>query len=346
MGVKLNKNQITESLKPLGFEIECGDEDIKVTVPSWRAQDIDIPEDIVEEVARIYGYHNLPSNLMTGIIPDPLPNAPFEFESKIKNILKGWGGNEVYTMSMVAKENVSLAGDASWVVKLKNPLGGDSEYMQLSLAPSLVDAANANAQETNPFFLFEVANVYIPVRGELPDEQMTLAGIFSDYSWQEGKGIVEGLLEQMDIPFEERAEDAGGYEDHQRVEYLSGKNVLGSFGKLRTGHLYFEFDTQMLQKTSNVLSQFVPIPKYPPQVEDLNFSWPSKTLTGEVINLISKTDNQIISVELVDEYESSKTFRVTYQNPNKTLTNTEVEKLRNKILEKLNKKFGVKLKAQ
>ena len=74
-------------------------------------------------------------------------------------------------------------------------------------------------------------------------------------------------------------------------------------------------------------------------------SWPSKTLTGEVINLILKTEDQIISVELVDEYEDSKTFRVTYQNENKTLTNQDVETIRKKILEKLNKKFGVKLKS-
>ena len=68
-------------------------------------------------------------------------------------------------------------------------------------------------------------------------------------------------------------------------------------------------------------------------------------MTGEVINLILKTEDQIISVELVDEYEDSKTFRVTYQNENKTLTNQDVETIRKKILEKLNKKFGVKLKS-
>lgn len=345
LGVKLAKKEVTESLESLGFKVSWKQDDLVVSIPSWRAKDVTIPEDIVEEIARIYGYHNLSSSLMTGIIPDPLPNAPFEFENKVKNILKGWGGNEVYTLSMAAKDKVALSGDASWVLKLKNPLGSDGEYMRLSLAPSLVDAVKANSHEKNPFFLFEIANIYPPVRGELPDEQMVLGAIFSGFNWTETRGIIDGLLEQLGIEYTTRVGDAKEFESQHRLEFLSHKEHLGVFGKLEQNSLfYFEFDMKTLQKISLPVSIFTPIPKYPSQIEDLNLSWPSRTLIGNIVEEIKKTDHQVVFVEMIDEYENSKTFRIFYQNKEKTLTDKDVELIRKKILEKLDKKFGVKLK--
>ena len=137
-------------------------------------------------------------------------------------------------------------------IKLKNPLGDDSEYMRLSLAPSLVDAAQQNGGEKQPFFLFEIANVYLPVRGELPEEQMTLSGIFSDYSWGESRGIADGLLEQLGVEYSVTINDARGFSIQQRLEYKLRKEILGSFGKLDgSGLLYFEFDTKSCKKIEN-----------------------------------------------------------------------------------------------
>lgn len=346
LGIQLIKNDVTPILESLDLGVEWNNDDLIVSVPPWRAQDIEIPEDIVEEVARIYGYHNLPSQLMPGLIPDPLPNAPFEFESKVKNILKGFGAIETYTYSMVAKDKADTKGESSWVLKLRNPLGEDGEYMRLSLAPSLVSAVKQNSGIKEKIHLFEVANVYLPTRGDLPEERMTLGCVSVNSTWEETKGIIEGLLEELNMEYEVEILDGRGFTKNQRLQFRVGKEVIGAYGKLEEGgFLFFEFDMELLQKLHKPFKLYKPVPKYPAQIEDLTLSCPSKTYLGEVVKLIEECDKQIVSVEYRETFKNSKTFRVTYQNPDKTLIDREVEKIRKKVLEKLYKKFGIRLKS-
>src|SRR3989344_6953022 len=241
IGVPVSSSQITSYLTPLGFKTSVQGDALNITVPSWRAQDVSIPEDIVEEVARIYGYHNLPSRVMQGQIPDPLPDTPFAFEKKIKEALQSWGGIEVYTFSMVAKDKVDLTDSASWVLKLKNPLGVDSEYMRLSLAPSLVDAALQNRGESAPFHLFELANVYLPVRTNLPEERMMAAGIFANTEFSQAKGTLEALFEVLKSKIILTTQDGKGFAPHHRLSLRAGREEIGQFGKLQsTGLIYWE----------------------------------------------------------------------------------------------------------
>lgn len=345
LGISISRIEVEKILKPLGFKTILKGETLECTIPSWRAQDIDIPEDIIEEVARIYGFHNLPSKLMTGIIPDPLSNTPFKLELEVKQLLKGWGGIEVYTSSLVEKEKIDIKGDSSWVLKLKNPLGSDSEYLRLSLAPSLVDSIKNNAQENNQYFIFEVANIYLPVRGSLPEEKMMLGVVFSQIPWNEAKGFIDGFLESLKIEASFIPEDTKGFVSSHHLTIKSGKELLGQFGLLENSNLhYLEFDMAVLQNIRFKRATFMKIPKYPPQIEDLSFVWPSKTFVGDVIKKIKDSDIQVSQVELLDIFENSKTFRITYQNPEKTLTNSEVELIRRKILERVSKNFGLKLK--
>lgn len=345
LGVSVSTSDVERFLSPLGFEAYVNGQTLKINVPSWRANDVEAPEDIVEEIARIYGYHNLPSRIMEGQIPDPLPNAPFAFEKKIKESLQGWGGTEVYTYSMVARDKVDLTGSVSWVLKLKNPLGADSEYMRLSLAPSLVDAVNQNRGENAPFHLFELANVYIPVRGMLPEERMTAAGIFANTEFAQAKGILETLFAVLKSNVILATQDGKGFAPHHRLAIRAGREELGQFGKLQhSGHWYWEVDIEALRKVSSTTHSFKPLPKYPPHVEDLSLVIPLRAHLGEVIENIYKSDSQVMSVELKDSYENTRTLGISYQNPEKTLTDREVEVIRNKVLKILEKKFGVKLK--
>lgn len=317
LGINLEKNEITKILESLGFTTKWTDDNLKVSVPSYRAQDVEIPEDIVEEVARIYGYHNLPSQLMTGVIPEPLEDTPFDFETKVKQILKGLGGVEVYTPTLVAKDKVSLTENGK-ALKLKNPLGRDSEYLRLSLTTSLIDAAKHNSQEEKPFQLFEMANVYLPKKDDLPNEIMKLAGIFSGYEFRDAKGVVESLLEQLNVQI--------NFE-------LAQINDL----------IYWEFDVELLRSKVKPRS-FTPLPKYPPQIEDISIILPPRTIIGEVIEAIQKVDTKIKAVELKDIYEDTKTFRITYQDPDKTLIDSEVAKIRSKITKALESKFSARIK--
>lgn len=344
LGIFLEKKKIASILKGLSFGASWKGNRLEVGIPSLRLNDISLAEDIVEEIARIYGYHNLPSELMAGSLPTALPDSPFSFESKIKQIIKGWGGIEVYTSSLVSKDYIE--GNA---LKLKNPLGPDSEYLRTSLMPSLVGAANQNAGEKSSFHLFEVANIYKPHRvpdGTLPEEQMTLAGIVVNNNYREVKGLVESFLSEINISANYIQEDSKHFVPSRRLVIKTNGRLLGTFGALEKGNsIYYEFEIARLRAASKIVSKFIPIPKYPAQIEDLTLVLPERTKVGDVISTISSASKRVAKVELNDIYKDSYTFRVWYQDRSKTLTDKEVEGIRKDILTKLKKKFGATLKS-
>lgn len=343
LGVEIEKREVSRLLNALEFETKWSNETLNVAIPSFRAEDISIPEDIVEEIARIYGYHKLPSRIMEGSIPEPPPNMPFEIESKVRKLLKGYGGVEVYTYSLVDKTSV----DKSRSLKLKNPLGKESEYLRTSLIPSLTNAANDNKGEKEPFFLFEIANVYLPRRvpgGTLPDEKMMLGAVFSNYSYREAKGILEALLKEINIKVNFVPEDSVNFLPARRVKIMSGKNQLGQLGILETNkYIYFELEMEVVRKFAKPFSTYTPLPKYPPQIEDITLKLPPKTKVADIISSI-KSVKFVRSVELTDIYKDAYTFRVLYQDDKKTLTDKEVEEVRTKMIKVLKKKFGVTIK--
>lgn len=314
IGVKLSSEKVVDILQRLGFEtkFEKAKGTYHLRVPSWRANDIEIPEDVVEEVARIYGYHNLPSQLMRGALPEPVVNSSFDFENKIKYILKSHGGAEIYTNSLVPKEFVEKGA-----LSLLNPLGDDTKYLRTTLKHSLRAALDENKGEKEPFYLFEMANVYLNRKGDLPHEKMTLGIIFSNYTFRNAKGIVESLYDELDI----------GEYDFQIERLTDSVN-------------YVQLSVEDLVKNADEFRKYIPIPKYPSQIEDVTFQFPSKTKVGDVVNEINSLRLMISRIELVDTYKDFFTFRVWYQDPERTLSDRDVEKIRDKYLKSVKEKFG------
>lgn len=340
LGISINSSRVTNILTRLGFVVEKSKASYRVFVPSFRQMDVEIPEDIVEEVARIYGYHSLPSTLMHGYLPDKPANSPFKFESMIKQKLKEFGGNEIYTLSLVPN---SFAKNA---LKLKNPLGPDSEYLRTSLMSSLINAALANNREKEQFFLFEVANRYISRINDLPQEKMTLGVIFSNFDYRSAKGILESFLDSLQVKYTFKEDDAPNYLAGKALVIKSGKLELGRFGELESQNLiYTEIDIESLKSQSSSTPSYTPILKYPAQVEDLTITFPDKTKIGNVIEHIINSFSLVTNFELRDVYNDSYTFRIWYQNPNKTLTDEEVEEIRNKVLAEIKKKFAGVIKG-
>lgn len=340
LGIEISKIDISKILTLLNFTISWSKNELQVVVPSFRASDINIPEDITEEIARIYGYQNLPSVIMSGIIPDKPLETPFDFENKAKDILKGYGGVEVYTLSLVSKQNTEAES-----LKLTNPLGSDSEYLRTSLMNSLIEAAKENIGEKEAFHLFEIANIYIPKTNNLPEEKMILAGIFANTKFRNAKGIVESLLNELNIKAEFAQEELKGFRPGQRIQINAGSKSIGQFGNLENNnYTYYEFGMQTLSRASQNLKKYIPIPQNPPQIEDLTLTFPPKTRIGEVMTSIQSINRLIENIELKDIYKDSYTFRIWYQDPEKTLTNEDVEKIRNQILQKIKDKFGGNIK--
>ena len=339
LGVKLSKNDISKYLNLLDFETMWKGDTIEAMVPSYRAKDMFLAEDLLEEVARLYGYHNLPSKLMTGQIPSSVPNAPFKLEDKIKDLLSGWGGIETYTLSMVSEKAVK-----SGALKLKNPLGKDSSYMRTSLMPSLIKAAKDNAGEKEPFHIFEIANIYPPRKNMLPDEKMMLAGIFANTKYRKAKGVIEALLEKLNTKVEFIVEDGDGFSASKRITIKANNKNIGQLGTLDAGPIYYEFEINLLKKASTEVATYIPIPKYPAQIEDLTLILPPKTKVGDIVIDIKSSHDNLVNAELAGIYKNAFTFRLWYQNPERTLENNEVEIIRAKVVKSLNEKFGARLK--
>ena len=342
LGIAIEKGKVTSILQSLEFEPRWSGDTIHVKVPSFRNKDITIPEDIVEEVARIFGYHNLPSRLMGGQIPETEDTSSFPFEKELRENLAALGGTEIYTLSLVSQKDV--AGKKA--LKIKNPLGKDSEYLRVDLNPSLVGAAIMNKGNQNSFHLFEMANIYVPQSRELPEERLMLAGIFSGFSWREAKGMIETLLEKLNIPAVFTPEDYQGYLPSQRITIKIGTIVVGKFGTLEENQcIYYEFDIKTLRKYHKEFRKYQPLPKYPAQIEDLTLIVPERTKIGEVLESVKSSDSTITSVELKELYKDSYTIRILYQDPQKTLDNKEVENIRTKILTGLKEKYGISQKS-
>ncbi len=338
IGIDISKNDISNYLDSLNFKTKWNNQKITVSIPSFRSKDVTIAEDVVEEIARIYGYHNLPSIVMDGNLPSPTPAKGFVFEKHIKDILSGWGGVEVYTLALVPKEYTK--GPA---LELKNPLGIDTAFLRTSLMPSLVYAAKENLGTFDKFHMFEMANVYIPRKMDLPNEKLTLAGILNGYDFREAKGIVEALFEKINIKINFVVEEADGFIAGKCTSVKTNGKEIGKFGYVENSELlYYQFEIENLRNYSQN-PEYIDIPKYPAHIEDVTLVFPAKTRIGEVLNLISATES-VSNAELKDVYKDAYTFRIWYLDKNKTLTDSEVEKQRNKIINEVKTKFGGNLK--
>ncbi|MBI4991428.1 hypothetical protein HZB96_05030, partial [Candidatus Gottesmanbacteria bacterium] len=207
---------------------QARDDALIIIPPSFRQFDVTIPEDIVEEVARIYGYHNLPSRLMTGEIPITDKPKDFEFEEEIKHTLKYWGYTEVYNYSFISGGLIKKTGlKTADHLKVANPLTEEIEYMRISLIPSMLETIVKNQPYKENLQLFELAKVYIPHKAiktpveELPKE-VSILTITNQKSFYELKGIVEALTRELGIQNVILSPDVIGAKNPQHVTENDG----------------------------------------------------------------------------------------------------------------------------
>jgi phenylalanyl-tRNA synthetase beta chain len=189
-----------------------------------------------------------------------------------------------------------------------------------------------------------MANIYLPRKNDLPEEKMILAGIFANYPYRNAKGVIEIFLEKLNIGYQIQTKDVNDYLPSHRIIFKTNGSQIGEFGVLENKNIYYEFGVEQLRNASKSISSYKPIPKYPPQIEDLTFVLPQKTKIGDVISSIKLSSKHVSNIELTNKYKDAYSFRVWYQNPKKTLTDKEVEKIRIQIIRNVRKKYGASLK--
>jgi len=331
LGLTITASEIEKIMVSLGFTVKKDKGNtLQITPPSYRANDVQIPEDIIEEVARIYGYHQIEGTLMEGVLPVN-PNLVFDFEWAVKNSLVNLGGIEVYTSSLVAKDDmINTKG-----VKLSNPMGGDTEYLRDNLSTSIQKVLVNNSKKQGKFFVFEMANVYLPIKNNLPEEKNMLCLGFAGYSFSDATEIIRAFLIKTGLKFTTQPTTTG-------LNFLVGKNIIGEINLLDQ-HVIANFAVTALHTHAKTVA-YQPTNPNPPQIEDLKFEIAPQVYLGEVITTLEAIPH-VAKVELLDRFDQFVTFRIYYQSPDKTLTDKEVARIRQKLTDVLSTQFAFKYQA-
>ena len=339
IGVDIPEEKSVDILTRLGFIVNKQANSLLITVPTIRSYDINLPEDIIEEIARVYGYHNLPAKL-------PLLNSQqtiqqdkdsFYWEQRIKDAFKYWGFTETYTYSMVS-ENF-YEGSQADAVEIANPLSEEYVYMRRTLVPSLLRVVSEN-KSYEQIKIFEISNVYRKRDNQLPEEIRMIAGIVKQpqNSFFAIKGYIQQLFNDLKIKnYKFKPSDQGG--DGAKI-YVEDKHI-GDIEILDENLYDFELNFEQLISYASLKDAYCPPSIYPPALEDISLVIPVDILTQEVIDVIKKQGDVIFSVELIDRYENSRTFHIIYQNYDKNLTQDEVKAIHTKIVEALQKKWHI-----
>lgn len=378
-GCKIPDEAVKESLTNLGCTVKKNDGEWICKPPSWRP-DIKREVDLIEEVVRLYGYDNIPSNLnYQGIMNDGIID-PHRSLSKIINILTGFGFNQIFSNSLQSSRKISALNFKS--VKMLNPLSDKMSEMRTSLFQGLLDTANFNFKNGNhDMMLFEWGNVFEQEADGLEGikEKLYLSGlahgfylkssVHSDESLPASfhliKGIVGALFSRLkinDINYDKFEDISIGLEDTHTVKVDS--EIIGYIGKLSSnfdnllnlaiGESYgFQFDLIQLMKLADIKNEYKPVVVYPSMIRDLNFVLDETIPVGEIIHVINKNGkNILIDSEPVSIFRDSSigdnnkavAINLIFQSSKKTLEDKDVNPVINEIIRVVSKKFSAKLR--
>ncbi|HBB76714.1 MAG: Phenylalanine-tRNA ligase beta subunit [Candidatus Levybacteria bacterium GW2011_GWC1_40_19] len=342
IGEAIPEDKCRRILRKLDFEVTDRTDKLLVKVPSFRLLDVKIEEDIIEEIARVYGYQRLPS-----ILPPLNENLKFTrfetafyWERRVKEALKYFGFTEVYTYSLVSEDLYD--GPIENALTLKNPLSSDMTFLRSSLIPSLLEVLGKN-KGREEIKIFEIACVYKKRQKDLPEEKLLLSGALKkpNVSFFEAKGILETLFEDLGIKgikFKKRLDGAGG------AEITRGKDYLGYIEPVSADIIDFELDFEKATSFSTLKKVYNPIGKFPPISEDLAVILKPDISTIDVAEEIKTTDPLIVNVSLLDRFEDIRTFHIVFQSTERNITKGDVGKVREKIKKRLIEMFQANFK--
>ncbi|HMN61839.1 MAG TPA: hypothetical protein PJ988_15820 [Anaerolinea sp.] len=305
LGIDLSLAQIEEMLSRLEFQCRIEGETLYAQTPPHR---LDIGSglvgkaDLVEEIARLHGYDNLPFTRLADTLPPAEEDPTLWTEERMRDLLVGLGLSEVIPYRMTTPEREKrlwLPGspeDGAEYVKLANPISPERSYMRRSVLASVMDVMERNSRLTDRLAFFELGPAFLPVPGEqLPEERVSLAIGLSGQgdlpAWDRPapaamdfynlKGVVEGLLDGLHIA-EVRYEPAESFTFHpgKCARVYSGDLVLGTFGEVHpTVKARYEFGAEaVLAAEFDLKALLAAIPEsyasssvspYPPVLEDL-----------------------------------------------------------------------------
>jgi phenylalanyl-tRNA synthetase beta chain len=377
LGIDIPEGRVREVLTALGFGVELAPaETYRVTVPYWRT-DVRIADDIAEEVIRVVGYDDLPNTTIAGRVPRPIDQPLRDLRERAKDLLVAAGMQEVMTYSLVTLEQLKRVVPpedlaVSPPLRVTNPVSATHQYLRTSLRGSLLETAQRNLRRPDraDVTIFETARTYQRVDGDLPEEEETVLGIVAGrrpdrwgapsdepVDFFDAKGSLEALLDGLHVRASFAPRDEFGFVSG-RCAVITAEGVeVGLLGQVHPAVLRefdIERDTFLFEVRLGALLPFVgkrlgyrDLSRYESVRRDLALIVEEETTAAALAETIARTP-LVAGVRVFDEYrggalplgKKSLAFALTFQAPDRTLTDAEVDRAIERLLRQLERQFG------
>lgn len=376
LGIELPREKVKKLLEPLELEVMEVEDGLMVTSPSFRP-DLREEADLIEEVARRYGYDKIPCTLPEGRVTPVEISKADKLSAKIREALTGAGFYEAITLSFMNPKaldwlKLKETDSRRRMVSLLNPLSSHEAGLRTSLVPGLL---NAVAYNLNRFIrepkLFELGKVFLAKgENELPDEPMELAGAFAAtgektlyasgaHPFYIVKGALEEMLDALKVEREWRAESEVPYLLPGECADIYSKNEkIGLIGRVKPSVaekfdiyvpvIIFEIDFERLLSLSFKDMRFAPLPVYPPAFRDMAVIVDEKVRVEDMLKVIKDVNTEVVTdVRVFDIYKGapvppgkrSVAFAITYRFKDRSPVDEEVNRLHTEIAQKLEVAF-------
>ncbi|MBB6448290.1 phenylalanyl-tRNA synthetase beta chain [Geomicrobium halophilum] len=381
LGTELGVYEVETILIRLGLEVTDIGEEWRVRIPS-RRMDITIEEDLIEEVARLYGYDHIPTTLPTGARSAGALTDEQKRRRKIRRYLESTGMQEAITYSLTSAQKADefLINDHDQGIRVLMPMSEEREVLRRSLIPHLLDATlhNLNRQLAN-VALFEVGTVFFPTADEnkQPEERLhiggTLSGQWYHYAWNGEevpvdfyvvKGIVEGMLQQAgkEQKAKFRARKRDGMHPGRTADVIMDGEVVGFLGQLHPAiqeerglapTFVFELNAATVFTVNNEELRYQPLPRFPSIRRDMAVVADANIAAAEIESVISEAAGKWLEdIHLFDVYEGenieegkkSLAYSLLFLNRERTLKDEEIANIHEDIVAALKTRLGATLR--
>jgi phenylalanyl-tRNA synthetase beta chain len=368
----ITEEMIVKYLTSLEFKVEVK-EDLEITVPTFR-DDVNVDVDLIEEIARLYGYDKIPTDLMDTTFTQGGKNYRQKIRDMVKTNMAAQGLYEVLTYSFVSpgvynKINLKAENPLRNAIKLTNPLGEDQGIMRTTMIPNMLEviSRNYNRKIADGQF-FELAKVYLsevlPLV-ELAEEKETLTiGMYGNVDFFDIKGVVENLLEELNIDkYRILSSNNDSMHPGRTAELLINNKRVGCLGEVHPDVLdnydipvvvyIAELNFEEILQQSDMNIKYRSLPKYPSVARDIAIVVTEEITAGQVEEIIRNKGGKLIEeVKLFDIYRGSQieegyksmAYSIVYRSDEKTLSEEDIAKVHNKIVNSLINQVGAALR--
>ena len=373
LGVNVPMDQFINILESLEFKCNLvSSEVLELEVPTFRL-DITEDADILEEIARIYGYDNIPSASLEGNATAGVKTDKQKFIDNVKSNSIACGLNEILTYSFVSprgvdKINLPADDEKRNFVKIMNPLGEETSVMRTTLIPNMLDVISTNiSHKVEEVSAFECGNTFIPQEGLPIETKKYCVGMYGkEVDFFVLKGVIESVLNNVGLKGYEIEPETTNLTFHPgRCAKIVYNNIyIGTFGELHPDvienynlgqRVYVaEINIDTVFENLNLTKSYNPLPKYPSTSRDIALIVKDEVFVKQIEDIIKANGEDLVeSYKLFDVYKGAQieeghksiAYSITYRSKDKTLTDEDVAKVHEKILSELSEKLNANLRS-